>query len=31
LYEPFFEHADILSGSTLEFEMGAKENKELFN
>jgi predicted alpha-1,2-mannosidase len=29
--EPFFDHSDIWNGGTLEFEMGADENRQLFN
>jgi predicted alpha-1,2-mannosidase len=29
--EPFFNHDEILQGGVLEFEMGATENKQLFN
>lgn len=31
LDRPFFSHEDILNGSTLEFEMGDRENQQLFN
>jgi len=31
LGKPFFTHRDILNGGELEFEMGATENRELFN
>ena len=31
LTEAFFTHEDILGGGTLEFEMGAVANKDLFN
>ncbi len=31
LSKPFFAHDDILNGGTLEFEMGATPNKDLFN
>ena len=31
LESPFINHEDILTGSILEFEMGASENKVLFN
>ena len=29
--EPFFNHDEIIQGGILEFEMGATENKQLFN